>query len=165
MKEKKKIVLGIFALFGVIYILYCKYMMIELFYLTWLDQIPLADLFFSGKLKITDLFTRYGENGLFMNSCLYIANICFFHGITRFDVVINDINVIICCGIITWKTYKLVDGKKGIIAIIIECLVMFNLAQGSSGGMETQVRLGILSFLLTMLMVDEEFENIKCSRL
>lgn len=135
--------------------------MVELPHLTWFDQIPLADLWLSGTIKIQDLFTKYGEHGMLGTNILYLVNTSLFHGSTMFDVIINDINVIICGFCIIFLTQKSLaqNNKFKVLIAISQCIFLFSGMQGSSGGMETQVRLGLLFLLLSMVLIDKEFRQ------
>lgn len=161
MKKQEKISLAAIIIgFSIYYIWYCNSRMVELPHLTWFDQLPLAELLFEGELKISDLFARYCEHGMLGNNILFLFNLCFFNGSTFFDVYINDINVIICGIIIMTYTYiTLGEDKNKVIWVIIEGIFLFGSMQGSSGAMETQVRLGILFFLFSMILVDKEFHD------
>lgn len=159
-KTFNKRIIAVVAVFAVYYIWYCNSIMIELPHMTWFDQIPLADKYFSGDIRISDLFSRYGEHGMLANNLLYLFNVIFFHGVTLFDVFINDLNVVICGVIIVYCTLRSLEFRKNsILWITAESIFMFSCMQASSGAMETQVRLGILFFLLAMVSVDRELQD------
>lgn len=148
------------TLFGMLYIWYCCTSMIELPHMTWFDQYPLADRWLSGQLQIGDLFSKYGEHGLLANNILWLINVTFFHGTTLFDVWLNIVNVILSTFILIYCTLKIVDKSKwNVLWIGAEALFMFICTQASSGGMETQVRLGLLLSIITFILLDEEFKN------
>ena len=159
MNSKRINIIIIFA-FSLFYVLYCNYRMIELPHLTWFDQIPLADKYYSGTLTWNDIFSKYGEHGLLANNLLYLLNVILFHGTTLFDVAINDINVIVCGVLFINLTIKTVNSEKiAYLCIFGESIYMFGTMQSSSGAMETQVRLGIMFFLIAMYVVDKELRE------
>lgn len=161
----KKICYLILLFFSLVYVLYCNFTYVELPYQTWFDQISIAELYYSGKLQLKDLFSKFGEHGMLANNIIYLINVLFFHGTSFFDVYLNDLNVIISGGILTFAVIKTLEPRKDIAFwITVESIFMFSLIQGSSGAMETQVRLGILFFLLAMLAVDRELQEDKCSK-
>lgn len=148
------------TIFGMYYIIYCAQVMVEVPHLTWFDQIPLAERFFSGQITIRDLLSRYGEHGMLATNILYLINCLFFNGSTLFDVVLNDINVILCGMIVLCGTAKTIENNKiAVLIMVAEAVFLFTCNQNSSGGMETQVRLGILFFLIAMIFVDKELRQ------
>lgn len=150
----------ILALGAVFYIRYCSLIMVEVPQQTWFDQLPLAELFYSENVKFSDLLSRYGEHGMLANNIFYLINLALFHGCTMFDVIINDINVLITGGMIIWLSFRMLHHAKNYIYFLIaEAFFLFSPVQGSSGGMETQVRLGLLFFLISMIFIDEELRN------
>lgn len=157
--NKKIVYILIFLLFSAYYIGYCNIRMVELPHMTWFDQMALAENYFENRLEIQDLFSTYGEHGMLANNILFLINVTFFHGTTMFDVVINDLNVIICSVILMLLTLKTLGERGSIFWVIIEAVFLFSSTQASSGAMETQVRLGILFFLIAMLFVDKEIRN------
>lgn len=165
-RKIKFIVATVFScIFGLCYSLYCMQVMVELPHLTWFDQIPLAETFFEGRLTAKDLFSRYGEHGLFATNILWLINCSYFGGSTLFDVVLNDINVFLCGIIVLYGTAITIKSTKvATISMFMEAIFMFTCLQNSSGGMETQVRLGILFFLIAMIFVDRELRNDKTNK-
>lgn len=154
----------ILIIFSISYVVYCSNIMIELPYLTWLDQVPLIDKWFSGTITIKDLVSKYGEHGMFAYNILWIINATFFHGSTLFDVWINDIIVFLCAFLLVNETKRFLETKWLYFAITGELLFLCSFIQGSSGAMETQVRLGILFFVLTMCYIEKDLrEPDKCS--
>ncbi len=169
-KLKNYLPIVIVILVGSIYfICYSNVIMVELPHLTWFDQMSLVEKYFEGNVQMSDLLAKYGEHGLLANNLLWLINIAIFSGTTLFDVYLNDINVIICGTIIaigTWKSLDISTWKK-IIILFSEALFMFGSMQGSSGAMETQVRLGIMAFMVTMvylnkLLIEEDIAWKEC---
>lgn len=151
--------IDVILLFGcsLFYMVFCNYLMVELPFLTWFDQMGLVENYYNGTLSLGKLMTTYGEHGMFGYNMLFLANIAIFKMTTFFDVYLNDINVTII-GIICWllikNTFNNHKNKIYYITIFIVFLVAFNGMQLSSGAMETQVRLGILFFVLASIFVD-----------
>lgn len=130
------------------FIYYCyqySITMKELPYLTWIDQFGIAKKYFDGNLNFASLFTRYGEHGLFGYNLLYLINVKYFSLTTKFDVILNDVFVFLSffiCAILFVKSEKR-NIKKMIIPLFCMSLFSFSIIQGSSGAMETQVRIGM----------------------
>lgn len=163
-QKKLWLCLCIFALAASAYVWYCSRMMVEVPHLSWLDQIPLAELFYQGRLGFADLCSRYGEHGLLGSNLLYLLNVALFHGMTGFDVVVNDGIVILTGAVVVYMTYAMLKDTAVCLGCIFgEVLFLFGFAQGSSGGMETQVRLGLLFFLLAMVFVDRQLQGWEAS--
>lgn len=152
---------GIIFIFSLFYVWYSVTTMIELPHMTWFDQIPLADLFYTGNLKITDMFSRYGEHGMLATNVLWLINVVMFRGSTLFDVWLNIANVIFVGVIITSCTYHSFEkrGKYDFCWVVAEAIFLFCCMQGSSGGMETQVRLGMLFSVITMVYISDEIQE------
>lgn len=98
MLKKNKFEIGVVLLFGAIYCIYCSYVMLELPFLTWFDQLPLIDKLYTKELSLSDLMNTYGEHGMFGTNLLFLLNCGVFNMSTLFDVYLNDINVIIVAG-------------------------------------------------------------------
>ncbi|MGM9970687.1 MAG: hypothetical protein ACI35S_09875 [Anaeroplasma sp.] len=130
------------------FVVYCysySITMKELPYLTWIDQFDVTIKYFDGNLNFVNLFTRYGEHGLFGYNLLFLINIKFFSMTTKFDVIINDIFVFLSffiCALIYVISEKR-SFKRLIIPLLCMSLFSFSIIQGSSGAMETQVRIGM----------------------
>jgi hypothetical protein len=158
MLKKNKFEIGVVLLFGAIYCIYCSYVMLELPFLTWFDQLPLIDKLYTKELSLSDLMNTYGEHGMFGTNLLFLLNCGVFNMSTLFDVYLNDINVIIVAGICIYGFYKSCPEQQTSyiyrICLIVISFFAFNIMQGSSGGMETQVRLGLLFCIIAMYMCD-----------
>lgn len=153
----------IFGFFAVIYVLFCSYYMIELPHLSWFEQVIWIDKYFNGTLTIHDLFSSYCEHGMLGTNLLMILNSDLFGLSTLFDVYLNDILVILTgiIGLVTWKKYNSNEKKTWIyiVGIFLTCFFLFNVLQGSSGAMETQVRLGLFFSILSMFLCDKFFRT------
>jgi hypothetical protein len=160
--RRKKAVFCILLLASFAYIWYCNAVMTEVPHLSWFDQLPIADAWFQGRLTWKDLISSYhsGEHGMFANHVLYLLNVIWFQGCTKFDVYLNDLNVVVTGAICMVLSYRMLKQMKScLFYLAAEALFLFSFVQGSSGAMETQVRLGILSFLITMIFVDRELRE------
>ena len=149
-------------IFGGVYVGFCSGFMINLPYCTWFSELGLAQKFLDGTMKISDLFFRYGEHGLFGYNLLFLLNLKLFNINTLFDVYVNDINVILIAVLTLILVRKSLKDRKGIFypafsALI--CLVLLSTVQWSSGGMETQVRLGILFFVIAAIFIDRSIRE------
>lgn len=157
--KKKKFEIGIISLASILYCAYCNWIMTELPHLSWFDFMPLVDKYFGNSLQLKDMFSRYGEHGLFGYNILLLINADMFKLTTFFDVYVNDIVVIVTGIVFAVILGRLVEQKtmtylSGIIMII---MVQFTTIQKSSGAMETQVRLGVFFFLVASIIVDRIF--------
>lgn len=145
------------ALFSISYVVFCNYLMIELPHMSWFDQFPLIESYYNKTLTFSQLSNAYVEHGLLGYNILFLINVIVFKLTTFFDVYINDINVILV-GIISVlsvkKTLGTSQGRFYKLNVIVICSFVFNFMQLSSGGMETQVRLGILFFVIAAIMTE-----------
>lgn len=156
-KTQRNVIIGIWLIFCLSYIIYCNYVMIELPYLTWLDQLPLADQWLSGDMRASDLFSKYGEHGLLGNNILWLINVSFFHGTTKFDVYINDIYVCVSAALFVYLTDKyIVRFRYRVLAIVGELVFLCSFMQNSSGAMETQVRAGLAFYILSYIFIEKD---------
>lgn len=151
--------------FAVVFIMFCNYYMIELPHLTWFDQIPLIEKFYTGTMTFADLLTRYGEHGMLGTNLLFLMNTVMFRMSTMFDVYLNDLNVtVMACVLVASIRKSFSEDKRGWtykICVVLASFFAFNILQGSSGAMETQVRLGMLFSILAMAMCDRVLmENV-----
>ena len=88
---------------------------------------------------------------------LFIINTLVFKMTTLFDVYLNDIIVAIIGIISIYKTKQIVKKRDAsyILSIVLISMISFSAVQLSSGAMETQVRLGILFFVISTLFIDK----------
>src|ERR1700753_969909 len=63
-------------------------------WLSWFDQLPLINKWFSGSLRIRDLVTLYGEHGMFGYNILSIVNAAIFRFNSYFDAVLNLLEIV-----------------------------------------------------------------------
>lgn len=155
----KKFEITIISIGSILYCIFCNWISVELPHMTWFDFLPLVEKYYNNKLELTDLITRYGEHGMFGYNILFLFNTIIFKLTTFFDVYINNIIVILGGFISVHFLNTFVENNKTMykLGIITISLVQFSTFQLSSGAMETQVRLGILFFILSTLYVDNIF--------
>ena len=158
------------ALGAVFYIWYCQYTMTELPHLTWFDQFPIVKDYFSDNLSWSTFCNRYGEHGMLGYNFLFLFNVAFLHMTTSFDVILNDINVIICGVLLLYAFFKTMQKRQHSLIVSLcgaGSIVLFNFGcmQGSSGAMETQVRLGILFFIIAAILIDYLLQSGTSSRI
>lgn len=162
--KKYRFELFIVALFSLLYVIFCNYLMIELPHLTWFDQFHLIEKYYNKSISYKDFFTTYGEHGLFGYNIIFLLNVIVLKLSTMFDVYMNDLNVFIVGSL---SIYILLKQKKEDLNLylyricVITCSVfLFSFMQlSSAGGMETQVRLGILFFFIVSFLVDKIFKE------
>ncbi len=146
----------------VFFVWFCNSFMIELPHLTWFGHLQLLEPFFNGTLSLLDLLSvKAATTGLFGYNLLFLLNTVCFKMTTLFDVYLNDLIVLII-GIVSAFQLRKFSEKKDysyLIALFLLCLTSFSAIQLSSGAMETQVRLGILFFVLTTIYVDKILIN------
>ena len=142
--------LGIFVLFFVLYVVMWWQTTVEVPHLSWADVLRIADPFYAGTLQAKDLFTRYGEHGLFGYNLLLLLNLSVFGGTVFFDVVVNDLVIAIFA--VTFFLHLYFRNKGMSWPRLLAFSVLFSLtfcqwSQLTSGSMETQVRLSPLFFV------------------
>lgn len=158
--DKIKKNFDVILLFGcsLFYMVFCNYLMVELPLQSWFDQMGLVENYYNGTLSLEKLMTSYVEHGMLGYNALFLVNIAIFGMTTFFDVYLNDINVVII-GVLCWimikNTFENHKNKVYYSTILIVFLIAFNSIQLSSGAMETQVRLGILFFVLASIFTDK----------
>lgn len=142
----------------VFFVWFCNSFMVELPHLAWFSQFLLLEPFFNNKLNLIKILSvKYGTNGLLGYNLLFLLNTACFKMTTFFDVYLNDL-IVLFIGIVSVYKLRKTSVKKDysyLIALTLVCLTAFSAIQLSSGAMETQVRLGILFFVLASLYVDK----------
>lgn len=149
----------IFLTIGLVFFVwFCNSYMVELPHLTWFGHLQLLEPFFNGKLNLFNLLAvKAATTGLLGYNLLFLLNVVCFKMTTFFDVYLNDLIVLII-GIVSVCQLRKLSAKKDfsyLIALFLVCFTAFSSIQLSSGAMETQVRLGILFFVLTSIYVDQ----------
>lgn len=168
MRLSYAIPLLLLAVFSVGYITYCNYIMTECPWQTWFDnQMISVNSLKQGTLTWKDISLRAGENGLLGYMLLLFVNVTFFGMKTMFEVQVNNFVVFLCGALLLWKMYRSAqkEWSKGWFwtAALLLCAVNFNPMQGSSGAMETQVRIGLLTGLWAACACDELMHQTKTS--
>lgn len=142
----------------IFFVKFCNSFMVELPHLSWFGHFQLIERLFNGTLSFKDLLrVRSGACGLLGYNILFLLNTICFKLTTFFDVYLNDLIVLII-GIICVCQLRKISIKQNfsyIIATILVCTTAFSAIQLSSGAMETQVRLGILFFVIVSVYVDK----------
>lgn len=149
-------------LFSAYFFYYASASSANVAYLSWFAHVPTIEKHFAGTLTLSDLIQRYGEHGLFGYNLLLLFNLEFFRLNVLFDAYLNAIAICVIGGLVLWSYVK----SAGVIAVRFDALLfaaplllcLFSVAQGSSGAMETQVRLGTLTILVLMWGVDRSFK-------
>ena len=145
------------------YILYVSlvYSVEVLFLASFSGDVQLVGKFLDGSMIPKDLLRKFGEHGMLGYDILLLVNTYFFQYSSRFDLVLNCLNVIICAGFTIALIYKNTTCKSVYyyVGILLVSVVMFSTMQGSSATMETQVRLGLMFFLFSSYFVSEIFVN------
>lgn len=162
--KKYKMEICCVSVFAIFYIGCCSYYMIELPHMTWFDQIPLIDKFYSHTLNFRDLMSTYGEHGMFGTNILFLLNTILFKMSTLFDVYLNDLNVLIVAVICVYAIRNTWGKPRSLgyyITVLGVCFFAFNILQESSGAMETQVRLGLLFCVLIVFYIDSLLHSNK----
>ena len=142
--------LGVFALFYAAYFFFWWRMSVEVPHLSWADVLRIADPFYAGTLKAKDLFTSYGEHGLFGYNLLLLLNLFVFGGTTYFDIVVNDLVIATFAIAAFLHLYFANEGlswPRLFAFSVLFALTFCQLSQLTSGSMETQVRLSPLFFV------------------
>ena len=164
-KSIENLIFGfIVAIFSIYFIWYGSNLMVEVPFLSFIDQIPLADKFLSDNLHLRDCLTKYVEHGMFGTNLLYLINVRFFHGIQMFDVYMNDLIVIATGLCFAQKTKRTINPKYFFPAIIAEFVFLFTVLQGTAIGMDVQVKSGLLFFCIASILVDEEFHSAELKK-
>ena len=126
--KKYRFELFIVALFSLLYVIFCNYLMIELPHLTWFDQFHLIEKYYNKSISYKDFFTTYGEHGLFGYNIIFLLNVIVLKLSTMFDVYMNDLNVFIVGSL---SIYILLKQKKEDLNLylyricVITCSVFF----------------------------------------
>jgi len=156
--KKHKLEILCLTIFSLGYVVFCNYLMIELPHMSWFEQMPLVSSYYESTLTFSKLSNSYSEHGMLGYNILFLLNVIVFKLTTFFDVYINDINVTIVGFISIYYCRKYSKDTKSImykVCVILISLFAFNFMQLSSGAMETQVRLGVLFFVISTIMINK----------
>ncbi len=136
---------------------------------TWFHHIPLLGKYYDGNLAFGDLLTTYCEHGMLGENFLFLMNGIFFNLSTDFEVIITSA---VAVGILALLFFELIQRRQefgtGFGILLMALLSFLVIPVDSHGtGMNTQVRLGLLCFVLTAVLIDRAFaeERIPVSRL
>ncbi|MFA5160819.1 MAG: hypothetical protein WC421_01105 [Elusimicrobiales bacterium] len=138
-------------IFTVYYAWYTRVTTMDVAWFSYLTQLQIADKLFTHTLTFKDMFVRYGEHGLLGHNIISLANIAWFRLNTLFDAYLN-VGIVAGCGAIAYYACRSSFGdRRGLYAqipLLLLCVLMFSVLQEAcTGDMETQVRLGTLSFM------------------
>lgn len=160
-KRNKEVFVILIA--SILYLIYCNWTMMELPNQSWFDFLPIVNKYFDHSLKFTDMLYRYCEHGMFGYNIILLINVYLFHLTTMFDVYLNVFIVIIAGFLFVYSIKKHLDDKNisYLIGVILIAINQFTFIQKASGAMETQVRLGILFFIISTIFVNDVFINYK----
>ena len=161
-KEKRQIkrIAFSFLLLLLCYSIY-KVQISTLFYPveTWFDQFPVLIKYYNNTLSLRDLFTRYGEHGLLFENCLFLLNANIFNLSSIFEAVITIsipfFSLMAICHSIA-ENRALIDRTLSIISVGVLCVFLL-LRDCYALGMNIQVRIGFLTFVLVSILIDKAF--------
>jgi len=149
---------AVVAGFAILFAVYAGLSSANVAYLSWFAHVPMIERAFAGTLIWTDLVQRYGEHGLFGYNALLLVNLKLFSLNVLFDAYLNA-GVVAAVGVVVGRTYlqTLQQGVSvggAVLRFVPVALALFSVTQGSSGAMETQVRIGTLGTLLIAVFID-----------
>ena len=126
-------------------------------FLGWFFQIPLFQKYFDHTLVFNDLLAfSFGEHGMLGYNIVSLFNLVFLKWNTLFDAYLN-VFIVFFTGLIFYFSYKRSFSgnyqKLTKFLIVIPMAVLFSIVQQSSASMETQIRLGLLSFFITSFLL------------
>ena len=152
-------VLALLVLGSTVYFLiYTATISANMVHLAWFFHAPMIEHYFEGRQRFSDLTVPFAEHGMFGYNLLLLINVIFFRLNTLFDSYLN-VAIVAAVATITAVAYArtfpatrhpwLMPVLFGPVAF-----ALFSVTQGSSGAMETQVRLGSLAFMVVSFVVD-----------
>ena len=142
--------------FGIYHLCYIHAVTVNVAWLTWFEQTPRLEKALDNTLKFKDLFTQYGEHGMFGYNCLAIFNVKYLALNAFFDAYLYLAASLVFAALVIQRVYKHISLEhKGLwIATPLLCFVWFVVTQKSAGAMDTQVRLSLCFIVLNMLLLD-----------
>src|SRR5574344_1060366 len=153
-----------FVPFFILYVLFYYPVATEMPFQTWIDMFEITTPFYNGTLSYSDLFSRYGECGMFGYNLLLLLNITCFGGTVYFDFAICCIVTILISIMFFYCFYHYNKNINLFILIISSFLisfVSFMLSQSFSNAMETQVRITPLFFIPFALVFSKGLNDNK----
>jgi len=154
---------------SVYFLCYTAVISVDVAFLPWFSHLGVIEKYFNGTLHGADLIQRAAEHGLFGYNLVLLLNLRFFHLNTLFDSYLNAV-VVTGVGVMTASVYlKTVPStptsRTSVLYFVPIAIALFSISQGSSsGGMETQVRLGTISIFLAIILVDRALAAAKQGR-
>jgi len=146
--------------------IYTYYFTEVLFLASFMGDIQLVSKYFDGTLDFNDLFSKFGEHGMFGYNCLLLINASVLHYTVYFDMILNGINVFLVALFIIISVSNSIE-KKNLLyffALLIIIFYLFNVMQGGSATMETQVRLGLLFFVCSSYFINKSLLSNKIDK-
>lgn len=149
---------ALLLLFAVNFLLYTRSTNANVVHLPWFFHAPMIENYFEGELSLADLRRPFAEHGMFGYNLILLLNLEFFRLNTLFDAYFNVLIAVAIAALTAHayaRTFPATRRKwlpVGLFAPI--ALVLFSVTQGSSGAMETQVRLGTLAFFFISWWAD-----------
>jgi hypothetical protein len=137
-------------------------------YLAWFAHVPMIEKYFAGSWTWRDAIQTFGEHGLFGYNFLLLANVKYFHLNVFFDIYLNAL-VVSGVGLVVAMAYHHLESpapRPGLALIMFTpvAFALFSVSQQSSGAMETQVRIGILSYLVLAYWIDQTLLRDEAAR-
>lgn len=147
----------VFLILFTIYFAYYTYVnQFNVVFLGWFFQIPLFQKYFDHTLIFNDLLMHsFGEHGMLGYNIISLFNLVFFKWNTLFDAYLN-VFVVFFTGLVFYFSYKRSFSNYQRLSKFLICiplLILFSVIQQSSASMETQIRLGLLSFFITSFLL------------
>jgi len=156
------------AVCAIAHVLYVSlfYSVEVLFLSSFMGDVQFVGAYFDDTLALKDMLRRFGEHGLLGYDVLLLVNASLFEYTSRFDLVVNCINVIACGSFVVYCMHKSITDKNisYYLGVVLVSIVMFSTMQGSSATMETQVRLGLMFFLFGAYFVGDVITKHTTSR-
>ena len=146
--------------FTAYYALYTHAISINVVWQSWFANLKMAEKLYLHTLALRDMLLPYGEHGMLGYNVLALLNVSLFRINTLFDAYLN-VGIVCGCGVIMYHACKESFGQeRGVFAqipLLLVCGIMFSAIQQSSGGMDTQIRLGSLFAVMSAYALNRNF--------
>lgn len=157
----------IMIIFTIYYFLYIQATTVNVIWQAWFFQIPAIEKFLNGTLVLHDLVNNFGEHGMLGYNLIILVNVAIFKLNTFFDAYLI-LTLIVLSTIILYLAFRKSiinlncnDLKFNSLILFVISFLMFSVSQQIGGGMDTQVRLGIFTFMWTTYLIDILFFEYK----
>ena len=134
---------------------------------TVLQMFPIVGKMFDGTLQFSDLLSTYAEHGMLANNLLMLLNAKIYDFSMTFEYFTSGLLVALIMYTvlyqminhfsIEWKTAQRVWFFAFLLVAFLLCMVNFNLA----AGMNNQIRLSLLTGILTAICIDHVLKGNK----